>query len=88
MTDQRKLTLINFGIVLYFVLIYLAYYFQLDFQLISVLGELLSIPLLLAQIVFLVIGIRFAVRKKADILMIVSLLFLGICTILTFSGFF
>ncbi len=88
MTTQRKLTLINFGIVLYFVLIYLAYYFQLDYQLISVLGELLSIPFLLAQIVFIVIGIRFIFRQKADLLMIISLLLLGICAVITFSSFF
>ena len=49
----------NFTIVSYFVLIWLINFYKIDIVLIGVFRELLTIPFLIAQIVFLVIGINF-----------------------------
>ena len=54
----KNLTIINFGIVFYFGLMYLLYIYNIDYVLIGVFRELLTIPLLIAQIIFLVLGIR------------------------------
>ena len=85
---SRNLTVINFGIVLYFVLIYLINLYEIDFVLIGVFRELLTIPFLLAQIVFLIIGIIFLIKNPKNFLVFVSVLALTICTFLTFRSFF
>ena len=56
---RRKLIIANFTIVSYFVLIWLINVYKIDIVLIGVFRELLTIPFLIAQIVFLVIGIYF-----------------------------
>ena len=56
---DRKLIIANFTIVSYFVLIWLINVYKIDIVLIGVFRELLTIPFLIAQIVFLVIGIYF-----------------------------
>jgi hypothetical protein len=85
---SKNLTIINFVIVSYFILIWLISFYKIDFVLIGVFGELLTIPFLIAQIVFLVIGIKFLIKNQKKFLTIVSVLSLAICTIITIKSFF
>jgi hypothetical protein len=85
---NRNLTIINFVIVTYFVLIYLINFYKIDFVLIGVFGELLTIPFLIAQIVFLVLGIKHLIKYKTHFLTIISIIGLAICTIYTIGSFF
>ncbi|KGO79983.1 hypothetical protein Q762_12875 [Flavobacterium cauense R2A-7] len=85
---NRNLTIINFGIVFYFILIYFINFYKIDFVLIGVFRELLTIPFLLAQIVFLIIGIIFLIKNQKDFLTLVSVLALTICTFITIGSFF
>ena len=84
----RNLTLINFAIVFYFVLIYTFYIFKIDFVLIGVFQEMLTIPFLIAQVVFVVIGINYLINYKKEVLNIISLLLLTICSAITIGSFF
>lgn len=84
---SKTLTLINFFIVAYFAFIYLLYFAKVDFVLVGVFRELLTIPFLLAQIVFLVIGVVYYVRFKANFVFILSWLALAICSYFTLSTF-
>ena len=85
---NRNLTIINFIIVSYFIVIYLLYYFKIDAHLIGVFRELLSIPFLIAQLVFLVIGIKHLKHKPRHVLTLISILLLAICTVITIGSFF
>lgn len=69
---NRNLTIVNFAIVSYFILIWLINFYKIDNVIIGVFREILTIPFLIAQIVFLVIGIRYLIKK--DFLLIVSVL--------------
>ncbi|OQX73286.1 MAG: hypothetical protein B6D61_12665, partial [Bacteroidetes bacterium 4484_249] len=57
--NEKRLTLINFIIVTYFIAIYVLYLYKIDSVLIGVFREILTIPFFIAQIVFLVLGIKF-----------------------------
>jgi len=85
---NRNLTIINFLIVSYFALIYLFYLYNIDHVLIGVFRELLTIPLLIAQIIFLVMGIKRVLKSSKNLVMVVSVLLLAICTFLTIGSFF
>lgn len=85
--NDRTLTGINFSIVGYFILLWLANYFQLEFFVIGFFVELLTIPFLLAQLVFLFIGIQFILKNERSALLMVSLLALALCTIITIGSF-
>jgi hypothetical protein len=85
---NRNLTIINFGIVFYFILIYLINFYKIDFVLIGVFGELLTFPFLLAQIVFLIIGMIFVIKNQKNFFTLVSVLVLAICTFITIGSFF
>ena len=85
---NRNLTIINFAIVTYFGLIYLLNFYKVDFVLIGVLREILTIPFLLAQILFLVIGIVYLIKHKTNFLTIISIIVLAISAIFTFGSFF
>lgn len=87
LTD-RNLTIINFGIVFYFLIIYALYFFKIDFVIIGVFQEMLSIPFLIAQVVFVVIGINYVIKHKKKLLTIISLFALIVCSIVTISSFF
>ena len=63
---SKQLTIINFVIITYFMLIWLAYVYKLDFVLIGVLLELVTIPLFIAQIVFLAISIKYLINNKRN----------------------
>ena len=84
----RILTIINFGIVIYFILIYLLNLYNISHVLIGFFRELLTIPFLLAQIVFLIIGILFLIKNRMNYLMLMSVLALSVCTFITIYNFF
>lgn len=85
---NRNLTIVNFAIVFYFILIWSINFFKIDHVLIGVFRELLTIPFLIAQIVFLVIGIKYLIKNQRNFLTIISVLLLAICTIITIGSFF
>ncbi len=85
---NRNLIIINFAIVSYFMMIWLIHFYKIDFILIGVFREILTIPFLIAQIVFLVIGIKHLIKNKRNSLTIISVLFLAVCTIITIGSFF
>ena len=87
-STEKWLTRINFVIVAYFAIIYALYYFSIDFVIIGVFRELLTIPFLLAQIVLLFLSIRFlAKEKRLRLLFGISLTMLVICSVLTIGSF-
>ena len=88
MALNKNLALINFIIVAYFVMIWLVYYFKIDFILVGVFQELLTIPFMLAQIVFLVLGVIYLFNKNTNKITVISILALFICTHLTVGSFF
>lgn len=69
-------------------LIWLINFYKIDYVLIGVFREMLTIPFLIAQIVFLVIGIKYLIKNKRNILTIISVLSLAICMIITIGSFF
>lgn len=85
---NRNLIISNFVIISYFILIWLIDFYKIDFVLIGVFREVLTIPFLIAQIVFLVIGIKYLINNKNKILTIISILLLAICSIITIGSFF
>ena len=86
--SNRNLTIVNFAIVFYFILIWLINIYQIDFILVGVFRELFTIPFLLAQIVFLVIGIIYLMKNKKSLLFMLSVIALAICSIITIGSFF
>ncbi len=85
---NRNLTIVNFAIVSFFILIWLINFYKIDFVLIGVFREILTIPFLIAQFVFLVIGIKYLIRNESNLLTIISVLTLAICSIITIGSFF
>ena len=85
---ERKLIIANFTIVSYFVLIWLINVYKIDIVLIGVFRELLTIPFLITQIVFLVIGINFLIKNQRNALTIISVLSLASCMLITVGSFF
>ncbi|MFK5890509.1 MAG: hypothetical protein QM486_07245 [Flavobacteriaceae bacterium] len=85
---NRNLTLINFIIVGYFILIYAVDFYKIDFVLVGVFRELFTIPFLIAQIVFLIIGVKYLTEHKSHLLTTVSIMLLAICTTITIGSFF
>lgn len=86
--NHKILATINFIIVGYFVLIYVLYKFDLDYKMIGALIELLTIPFLIAQVVFLFIGIRLLFKKKMLPFTFMSFVLLVVCSILSIGSFF
>ena len=85
---NRNLIIVNFAIVSFFTLIYLINFFKLDYTLIGVFRQLLTLPFMMAQLVFLVIGIRYLTKNEKNILLIISFISLVICSIITIGSFF
>lgn len=85
---HRILTMINFGIVVYFMLIYVLNFFEISHVLIGFFRELLTIPFLLAQIIFLFVGIIFLAKNKVNYLTLTSVLALAVCSFITIVSFF
>lgn len=85
---NRNLTIVNFAIVAYFIVIWLINFFKIDLAIIGFFRELLTIPFLIAQIFFLVIGINHLAKNKINPLTVISVLALAICAFLTIGSFF
>ncbi len=85
---NRNLTIINFVIIAYFCLIYVLNFYKIDFILIGVFREMFTIPFLLAQIVFLVLGIIHLIKHKTHFLTLISIIGLAINAIYTIGSFF
>ncbi len=85
---NRDLTIINFVIATYFGLIYLVNLYKIDFVLIGVFREMLTIPFLIAQIVFLALGITRLIKNKTQFLTIISTVGLAISSTYTIESFF
>lgn len=88
LTNNKNLTIINFIIVFYFTLIFLLNYYKINFVLLGVIIELLTLPFLTAQIFFLIIGVKHVITNQKNLITIISIIALAICTIITFSSFF
>ena len=86
--SHRNLAVINLGVVSYFLLILLINYYKIDAVIIGVFRELFTIPMLLAQLIFLVLGILYLTKKNSDVLFKISLALLGICSVITIGSFF
>lgn len=85
---NRNLTIINFAIISYFILIFIVNFYKIDFVLIGVFLELLTIPFLFAQLIFLVIGIKYIIKHKNNFGTMISIVSLAICTFITIGSFF
>ena len=85
---NRNLIIANFSIVSFFVFIWLINFYKLDFTIIGVFREILTIPFLIAQIVFLVIGIQYLTKNKRNFILIVCFFSLVICSVITIGSFF
>ena len=88
LTTNKKLIIVNFVIITFFILIYLINLYKFDYVLIGVFREILTIPFLIAQIVFLFIGIKYLSKNEMNLLLIISLLSLAICSFITIGSFF
>ena len=84
----KNLTIANFLIVFYFVLLYLIHFYEVDHSLVQIIVELFTIPLLIAQIVFLILGIKYLIQHKENFLLLISLLFLAVCSFFTLASIF
>ena len=85
---NKHLTIINFVIVTYFILAFLIIHYKIDHVLIGVFWELLTIPFILAQVIFLGLSIIFLIRKKPNVLTIISMIALAVSTYFTLGKSF
>jgi hypothetical protein len=88
LVNNKNLTIINFSIVAYFVLLYVLDFLKIDFVLIGVFREILTIPFILAQMLFLVLGVIHIVKHKTYLLTSISIVLLAINAIYTIGSFF
>ncbi len=87
--NEKRLTAINLTIVFYFISIYLIDLFRIDFVLIDVFREILTIPFLLALIVFVILSINLWVKRKMlKPVTIFSIFLLAVIAIITIGSFF
>ncbi|MFY0630846.1 MAG: hypothetical protein JXR05_10730 [Flavobacteriaceae bacterium] len=87
--SDRNVTVINFGIMGFFGLIYLINYYQIDAVLIGVIREMLTIPFLLALVGFSILGVIYLIRaSKKKIGRSISSVLLIICAFITLRTFF
>lgn len=86
--NSRNLSLVNLLIVTYFVGLYLVNFYQVDHKLVGVLGELLTVPFLIAMVLFLAIGIKYLTERKKQTITVISIGLLGLCAIATVKSFF
>ena len=85
---SKSLSLINVIIILYFGFIYLINIFGVNFVLIGVVTNFLTIPFLLAEVIFLILGIRFLIENKKNVLFLYfSLVLLFISFVFTYGSF-
>jgi hypothetical protein len=86
--NHRFLTKVNFIIVGFFILLTLIDYYRIDSAVISIFRELLTIPFLALQIIFLILSIRFVFKHNAkDFWLNISIFVLAICNTVTICSF-
>lgn len=83
-----NLAIINFTIVVYFTVIWGIHLRGIDWVIIGVFRELLTLPFFIAQFVFIVLGFKFLSKFKKSIVFMLSLLLLVISTVITLWSFF
>lgn len=81
--SQSSLRAINFSIVGYFLALYTLYLLNIGGGFLQFFVELLTIPMVLAQSVFLVLGVIFLFKNVSGWWMKISVLALLISTVLT-----
>lgn len=88
--NEKRLLMISGLIVLYFSGLYFIYIYEINHVLIGVFGELLTIPFLLAQVFFLVIGIIWLIRRQnhKPYRTVFSVILLSLCSYLTVGSIF
>ena len=86
--SEGSLSVINFIISAYFLWAYMFYQLNVSSGFVQFLMEILTIPMMIAQLVFLVLGIIFIFRFNTGIWMKISLAALLISAILTIGSFF
>lgn len=85
---RQKIIVVNYLIVFYFILIWFINFFKVDFVILGVFRELLTIPFLAAQLLFLGIGIRYLLKNQKDFMVLISVIVLALCSIITLGSFF
>ena len=85
---NKNLTIVNFAIVSFFILIFMLNYFKVEFALLDVYREIMTIPFLIAQIVFLIISINYILKNQKNSLTILSVVALAISSFITIGSFF
>ena len=87
--NPKKQLLISLLIVSYFMVIYSLHNYHIDFVLLGVFREILTIPFIIAQFVFLLTGIRLMIfERNQRHLSSLSVILLAICTMTTMGSFF
>lgn len=89
--SEKRLLTISVSIAIYFLSIFLLNFFEVDFTLIGVFRELLTIPMLVGQLIFLIMAIAVLVKRresKLKHLTVMSILLLSTSSILTIGSFF
>ena len=89
--SEKELFKISIVIVTYFLMIYIADRFEINYVIIDVIRELMTIPFLISQIIFLFVGAYFLKERKASgkkYLVILSMIILGASSIITIGSFF
>jgi len=84
---SRNLTVINLIIVAYFILLWLINFYEIDFVLIGVFRELLTIPFLFGQLVLLVLSSIQLLKNQNNRFLILSTFLLAACAVITIGSF-
>ncbi len=85
---SSNITILNFLVVSYFAILWAFGYYGITSAIINFLRELLTIPFLAAEVVLLVVGIRYLFKPNKELLVIISIAALAVCTFLTIGSFF
>lgn len=86
--SSKGLTAVNLLIVAYFALSYLVNYYQISSKAIQGVSEFLTIPFLIALVIFTAIGLKYLTQKKRRSSTVISIALLGLCAIATAKSFF
>ncbi len=89
MAKDRSFAYWNFGIVSYFLVLYLLYYFKIDSTIIGVLREIFTIPFFVLLLVFAPLSIiQYRRHYRNSTLLKISIFLLLICLALVIISFF
>lgn len=83
----KTLSVINLIIVFFFISIALLNYYGVNFIGVRFVVELFTIPFFIAKIIFLIIGIRYIIQNKKNIILITSVFMLAFCLCITLISF-